>query len=155
MSAQGVSGSGGGPFFAAFRREGALHHFTETRAVPGASKLENTLGAVKPWPRKDSAAGCDLAASLLSCAGLSRLAVARHARGLWCPTKCWCLYLKKSDPQSQPMGVHLHSASSAPPASPCPSLLLVKIPPRHPGSFCFPCVGKLLSLFHTSAHSNG
>lgn len=78
MSAQGVSGSGGGPFFAAFRREGALHHFTETRAVPGASKLENMLGAVKPWPRKDSAAGCDLAASLLSCAGLSRLAVARH-----------------------------------------------------------------------------
>ena len=146
---------GGGPVFAACRGEGALHHFTETRAIPGPSKPGNTLGAVKPQPGRDGAAGCDLAASLLSCAGLSRLAVARHVA---CGVRLnagVCLYLKKSDPQSQPMGVHLHSVSSASPASPCPSLLLAKILPRHPGSFCFPCVGKLLSLFHTSAHSNG
>lgn len=92
---------------------------------------------------------------LPSCPVLVHLAGGSKTRGLWCLTKCWCLYLKKSDPQSQPMGVHLHSVSSAPLASPCLSLLPVKILPRHPGSFCFPCVGKLLSPFHTSAHSDG
>lgn len=66
------------PFLCCLQKRGGPPPLHRDTAVPGASKLENTLGAVKPWPRKDSAAGCDLAASLLSCAGLSRLAVARH-----------------------------------------------------------------------------